>query len=124
MSVKDRRPCRWGLFGRRVAARVSAPPGGALRVVSAGRGLPSLVHGSCGGRTLRIRRRRATGGRIGVSGLGLGQVDREGPNLLTFFDHLQSDGEGHSVAEDHIRKGNANIFALVLHAEERRRELW
>jgi len=85
------------------------PPGGALRVVAAGRGLPSVVHGSCGGRTLR---RRAT---RGLSGLGLGQVDREGPDLLTFFDHLESDGEGHSVAEDHIRNGDVTVLGLVLH---------
>ena len=88
------------------------PPGGALRAVAEGRGLPSVVHGSCGGRTLR---RRATGGRIGFSGLGLGQVDGEGPDLLTFFDHLEGDGEGHSVVEDQICEGDVTILGLVLH---------
>ncbi len=54
------------------------------------------------------------GGRLGVDGLGFGQIDRERAECLAFLDHLESDWEGHTVSED-VRKRNIAVMGLVLH---------
>ena len=54
-------------------------------------------------------------GRLSVGGLGFGQIDRERADRLAFLDHLESYGEGHTIAEDNVRKSNVTVLGLVLH---------
>jgi hypothetical protein len=54
-------------------------------------------------------------GRLGVGGLGFGLIDRERADRLAFLDHLESYGEGHTIAEDNVRKSNVAVMGLVLH---------
>jgi hypothetical protein len=91
---------------------------GALGVFAAE--MPTVVHGRGAGGALRSGAAgpcgaELRGGRGGFGSLGLGQIDCERADRLAILDHLESDGEGHTVVDDDVCKRNVAVLGLVLH---------